>query len=217
MDKHAIWLTILLATCFVIRNSSPIGWIPLLLLKCLEGGYFHTFLRTLFMFGLPIIVFSIIFDSFFYGADSWVITWLNFLRVNLLYNLSAYFGLDPIYHYVLIVLPKVFHISLVPLIFGFCIYAREQQEMKQPPYLIIFSLFYLFMMSLIPHKEDRFLMPIFPAFFIMIGRAVIRHAETHPRIVRFYLYLLLVIEIVTLYIFTNYHKRSWEGAKWIAS
>jgi hypothetical protein len=72
-------------------------------------------------------------------------------------------------------------------------------------------------MSLIPHKEDRFLMPIFPAFFIILARLLIRHAESHPRLIRFYLYLLLFIEVTTLSIFTYFHKRSWEGAKWVAA
>ena len=82
---------------------------------------------------------------------------------------------------------------------------------------MVFVATYFVFMSLIAHKEDRFLLPIFPALFIMAARAAIYYTGSRPVLVRVYMCILIFIELTTTGIFTYYHKKNWEAAKWIAS
>lgn len=103
----------------MMRNTSPVGWIPLLAYKVLFEGSLIPFIISGLFVALPIICGSIYADTMYYGDDSneWVITSLNFLKVNLTNKISDYFGQDPIFMYV------VYSAAIFTVLLPFAFYA----------------------------------------------------------------------------------------------
>jgi hypothetical protein len=98
--------TALITLSFMLRNTSPIGWIPLLFLKVFKEGSFTPLLISLFVVALPIMALCIFCDTVNYSPagsfsmDEITITSINFLKVNVYEGLSKYFGEEPIYFYI---------------------------------------------------------------------------------------------------------------------
>jgi hypothetical protein len=79
----------------MIRSTAPIGWIPLLIIKILYDKSFKALLISGLTAGLLTLFVCISIDSAYYGGTELVITPLNFLKINVLHNLSKHFGDDP--------------------------------------------------------------------------------------------------------------------------
>lgn len=93
-----------------MRNTSPVGWIPLLLVKIIDEGAFLPFLTSGIFVALPLIFVIVYLDSIYYmGANTsstgtsldtrdeakqfeWTVTGYNFLKINVIDGLSKYFG-----------------------------------------------------------------------------------------------------------------------------
>lgn len=97
-DKNIVLLTSLLTLSFMIRNTSPIGWPPLILIKIVKDRSWLPFLCAFILVFIPVVFISVAFDSYVYG-DFPVITSLNFMRVNVSEGLSKYFGSSPFHYY----------------------------------------------------------------------------------------------------------------------
>jgi len=123
-------LTGLITISFLIRNTSPVGWIPLLFFKVLKEQSFIPFLIALFVVAIPVIVFSILLDTFYYQQGKITITALNFFNVNLVEGLSKYFGEDPIYQYLVVFLPSIFTLLIPFLYYSYYLYFSETRKKK---------------------------------------------------------------------------------------
>lgn len=66
LTTDTIVFTILLTISFMMRNTSPVGWVPLLFLKVKNDGAFLPFLLSGIFFALPIIALCIYLDSVYY-------------------------------------------------------------------------------------------------------------------------------------------------------
>jgi Alg9-like mannosyltransferase family len=75
-----------------IRNTSIIGWIPLLLFKMVEQRAFKTFIRAGILIAVPTMIMIIVIDSLYYGQLT--CTAYNFLVINVFDNRSAEFGVE---------------------------------------------------------------------------------------------------------------------------
>mmetsp|Transcript_102605 Transcript_102605/g.141885 ORF Transcript_102605/g.141885 Transcript_102605/m.141885 type:complete len:139 (-) Transcript_102605:36-452(-) len=101
-DKHftvsTCIVTALITFSFMMRNTSPIGWIPLLAIKVLYNQSFLPFLVAAFIIAVPIIGINVLLDSYFFDPtlSTWTFTGYNFLNVNLVEGISSYFGEQPI-------------------------------------------------------------------------------------------------------------------------
>lgn len=115
-----VLLTALITIAFIGRNTSIVGWIPLLAIKVLREGALPAFLLSAITVAIPCMAVMVYIDTVYYGGDEWVMTSLNFLKVNVLENLSQYFGVDPWYRYVLDYNPNIFTI-----LFPFVLYANS--------------------------------------------------------------------------------------------
>ena len=88
------------------------------------------------------------------------------------------------------------------------------------PYLTYYNVFYLFVFSMIKHKELRFLLPIVPFAFIMAGELLEQTIKQSNRwairsvrwIKRF-----IVIEIVSFILIVTYHHRLWEWEHYLVT
>ena len=66
-DRSVIIMTAMLSISFTIRNTSPIGWMPLLAIRVVKDGAFIPYLKAGFLIFFPIIGLSIALDSLYYG------------------------------------------------------------------------------------------------------------------------------------------------------
>lgn len=116
-------MTALITISFVMRNTSPIGWIPLLLHKIIFDGSFIPFLKSGFIVAIPTIFAAILIDSWFYGFENGLtFTSYNFLKVNLIHGFSKYFGENHPLWYLFATLPYT-TTALAPFtLFAMCYY-----------------------------------------------------------------------------------------------
>lgn len=130
-DKNVVILTAGLTVSFMIRNTSPIGWPPLLLYKIIYDGSFTPFVLAGFLVFLPVIGLFVLMDSYYYGIESFpVVTSYNFVKANLAEGLSKYFGVEPTYHYIIDVFPCIFTLLYPCLLGAFCIQIRNIYNRK---------------------------------------------------------------------------------------
>jgi len=81
-DLNTMKMTALISLSFMIRNTSPVGWIPLLLIKIIYEKSFINFLKAGIFVAIPVIILTILADSLYFGEIT--ITSYNFLKANLL-------------------------------------------------------------------------------------------------------------------------------------
>ncbi len=74
--------------------------------------------------------------------------------------------------------------------------------------------FYLLIFSLIPHKEPRFLLPVVPLCFLLLGQflATLIKSSTPKwrKLLKVYLGIAIFVEIGMTLFFLNFHFRNWE-------
>jgi len=76
----------------MMRNTSCVGWIPLLAIKVLREGALVPFIISGIFVALPILFAIVWIDTIMYNSDTWVLTSYNFLEMNIIHGLSKYFG-----------------------------------------------------------------------------------------------------------------------------
>lgn len=103
-EKNMIFMTFSITMAFLIRSSSLIGWVPLALIKIFEVYSFQSLLynfssvmKSGLFIAVPMVVFSIFMDSIYYGKLAF--PQFSFLYVNIVQNISAYFGTEPLLYY----------------------------------------------------------------------------------------------------------------------
>jgi phosphatidylinositol glycan class B len=150
----------------MMRNTSPVGWLPLLAIKVIQEGSLIPFIISGLFVALPILFGCVWMDTAVYGSEKWVFTGYNFLEMNIIHGLSKYFGEDGPLYYLVAAAPSIF-VILVPIaLLSTFTHIRNQQALQRTPYISYYTIFYVLFFSLIAHKEIRFLMPVIP--FIMI-------------------------------------------------
>ena len=206
---------------FVIRNTSPIGWVVLLTVKAVKTDFrkmFQNYIIGFFIIFLPIFSISIALDSWYYGKLT-IVPW-NFIQVNVFAGLSQNFGADPLLKYVNLEIPIRFNIYFPCIVLGIAKYARDTWSKKQTPYLVYYILSILTFLSLISHKEPKFLLPIFPPIFLMIGYYLaVNFSKTHPKQLKQYIYFGVILEIMINLYFVHLHEvgAGTSVMKWIRS
>ena len=190
----------------MMRNTSPIGWIPLLAHKVIYKGSLVPFILSGIFVALPIIALCTYVDTLYYGGDSWVFTGINFLKVNVVHGLSKYFGEDPWYWYLLSFAPAIYTV-MYPLVlyantYNHTILATQKGE---SPYLTYYTVFYVIFFSLIPHKEVRFLVPLIPFTLLTTGQFIASQLQRRPNLLRFFLMAYIVVELAVLAFLTLFH------------
>jgi hypothetical protein len=126
-----------------MRNTSPVGWIPLLFHKSYYQSIVPFVISGIFV-ALPLIFVCVYMDSIYYmhantsssGTSlnhhseikkfEWTITSLNFLKVNVLEGLSKYFGDHRFTEYIFKFLPEdIFRGMIIFMVFGVYVHYKE--------------------------------------------------------------------------------------------
>lgn len=206
---NTVILTALITVSFMIRNTSPVGWVPLLAYKVLKEGSLVPFIISGIFVAIPLIGFLIFVDSQFYGSEKWVLTSYNFLEMNLLHGLSKYFGEDGPLYYFIAGYPAIFTLLVLPALFSMFSHIGFASQLGKVPYCSFYVIFYLGFYTLIAHKEVRFLMPCIP--FVMMTTAELLHftvVRSKPLVAFFWLWMYIFVEVITLSVMTLNHERA---------
>jgi phosphatidylinositol glycan class B len=92
VDTRMELMTVSITLAFIVRSSSIIGWVPLLLAKMYQSkAYIISFLTVAYI-AILLIIISISIDSMFYKRLT--CPQYNFLYYNILESLSEKFGVD---------------------------------------------------------------------------------------------------------------------------
>ena len=93
-----ILMTFAITIAFLVRSSSLVGWIPLAIYKMFQSWpYFVAILQAGVFIAVPVVCFSVFLDSLYYGTLTF--PQLNFVYLNVVDNLSKYFGVSPTFYY----------------------------------------------------------------------------------------------------------------------
>jgi hypothetical protein len=116
----------------MMRNTSPIGWIPLLFIKVFRDKAFMPFLVSAILVAVPIIFLSTLLDSYYYTPEGqpfeWTLTGKNFLVVNVVEGLSKYFGDHPTWQYLFVYGPAMFTVAYPLVVYSVYFYTRESLQ-----------------------------------------------------------------------------------------
>ena len=211
-NMNTVLLTTTITLSFMMRNTSPIGWVPLLAIKVLFEGALLPFLIAGIFVAVPVMAFTIYVDTLFYKGTidlfDPVLTSYNFMKVNLLHNLSAYFGTDPWWQYIFVFALAIFRIMWPAMVLSLFNHLRTKQNKKEWPYLTFYNVFYLIVFSVIPHKEMRFLLPILPFAFIMIGELlaqIIKKDSGLSTVASLSIKIFIAVELIVMAIYVAFH------------
>ena len=91
-------LTGILTLSFVVRCTSPLGWIACILIKIVVDRSFKPFITAALFVFIPLLGVSVAMDSCYFGEFP-VFTALNFLKINVLDAHSNFFGTAPWEYY----------------------------------------------------------------------------------------------------------------------
>ena len=97
-------MTFGITMAFLVRSSSIIGWVPLALIYIFKANSFECMIYNLLaiiqaglFIAIPMVFLSLCMDSLYYGT--FVFSQFNFVYVNVVQNISAYFGSEPMLFY----------------------------------------------------------------------------------------------------------------------
>lgn len=169
-DTNLQKMTLLISITFLARSSSLAAWIPLAILKMAED---INWLLPILVAGLsvtvPVCALSVFIDSYYYGV--FTIPQVNFVHVNVVENVSKYFGFEPWYFYIEGFKEEFCTVYFLGL-FGLSLFTVQQMcgslkafnanvnGASRIPSLFVFIIAYLTVLSMVDHKELRFYAPL---------------------------------------------------------
>ena len=149
--NYVLWISI----SFMMRPTTAIFWIPMVFTDVIYQRSLKTLILKMVPQAVLVILLAIAFDSYMFGGLV-IIPW-NFLSVNLLHDVSAQYGLQPIHWYMTNFFPALLlGYGVYPLALGML------RSYKQSKVIFVSLLWTLIVYSILGHKEHRFLMPTIP-------------------------------------------------------
>ena len=97
IDINAMILTLFMTISFIMRSTSFIPWMIPMIYKVFVHKTFMKFIFWIFAVALPIMMFSVAWDSYFYGKLTF--TAYNFFDFNVLSGQSKHFGVNSSFNY----------------------------------------------------------------------------------------------------------------------
>ncbi|KAI8905543.1 Alg9-like mannosyltransferase family-domain-containing protein [Gorgonomyces haynaldii] len=193
----------------IIRPTNALFWIYLgLNLIYTFPERFFTILFDTLVIGMGTIWLEMIINYQFFGK--WVWTPFNFLRVNVLEGISLFYGTQPFYFYFLVGLPVVL-LTMLPIVAYGVLKTNDRHK------LLYFNtcVFVVCVLSLLGHKEFRFLMPIVPLCLVYGGYGMHnlklqdqkRNRTGTSSLLNRVILLLLLTHLPLMYYTTRVHKR----------
>ncbi len=128
------------------------------------------FYSSALLIAIPTVFLIFIFDTYFYQQLTFVP--LNFLQKNVVEDISSRFGVTPPFEYFFVFIPLSYNFMTILLVLAISYNIGECRKKLLFPHMLVLVVSYVYVFSLIAHKEDRFLLPIAPFIFLIIGNYV---------------------------------------------
>ncbi|XP_044763803.1 GPI mannosyltransferase 4-like isoform X1 [Coccinella septempunctata] len=168
--------------------------------RVISNIHFHLRILALVVCALPVLLFVVLVDSFYYGYISWgeigmldvsinsfVFTPWNFFKYNTnVQNLKQH-GIHPRYLHFLVNMPLLFSILAVAHLYnlGFYFHRLTQSKYSYLPsirsikgLMTVSTLLPLSLLSLFPHQEPRFLIPLLLPLVYLYGTKILPEKES---------------------------------------
>ena len=156
------------ALACVIRPTNAILWLYLgfsLLMRCRNLFNQVAIIHDVLVTGLLAVCLSMAIDYQMYGE--WTFVPLQFVKFNVLQNISLFYGGHAFHWYFTQGLPVVL-LTMLPLTIWGWICTKEQQKR----HLFSMCVWTVMVLSIQSHKEFRFLMPLVPVLLIYAGHGL---------------------------------------------
>lgn len=189
--RYLFFSGILLGIGFMINFTIAIFLIPIFLTLM----YYNNIKKILLYFlsgFLLICLFQGLIDLFTY--DSFFISPINFFKQDVIEQVSIQFGVEPFYYYFTSILKNWSFLSIlfVPL------FIIGLKNIRKTSYLIIDSIFLpLIILSLIPHKEYRFIFLFLPLFLLVIANGIFNMISYFSKSKNLILFIILSLVVIT--------------------
>ncbi|XP_014281263.1 GPI mannosyltransferase 3 [Halyomorpha halys] len=168
----SIVFTSLLSLLCYIRPTAIILWIPLVMINIFNSKKpFHIVATRYIPVAFVVGILNVAIDSYYYGSLTF--TPFNFFKINVLENIGSFYGTHNLFWYWYIGLPVVIGLQIIPLyltvllkIFNLSHFIRSLKYDVESQ-MILTIIWTVTVLSFIPHKEFRFLLPLLPmAMFV---------------------------------------------------
>lgn len=153
-----LWITSLL--CF-IRPTAAITWLPLCFYHIKKTAF------PLWKILLQYLIIGFVTFAFCVGLDSWaygkfIITPWQFFEHNVINDIGSYYGVHSWHWYFSIGLPAILGVTSIPFIFAVVNTIKSPSSYPTRVWLLISIIFTLTVLSVISHKEFRFILLLLP-------------------------------------------------------
>jgi phosphatidylinositol glycan class B len=117
--------------------------------------------KNYILVGLVVAAATTMLDTYFYGKINFT-PW-GFLQANILNDIGVFYGTHPLHWYINIGIPVVLGVHLVPFLLG-SFKALTYDRINVEKVLLFAIVWTVAVLSLVRHKEVRFILPLFPMF-----------------------------------------------------
>ena len=203
--QHEIIYVIIISSSFIMRPTTAVFWIPLVLYHINILYKKSLIITTLVTRLIPCAASTLLvltsIDSKLYGKVVFI-PW-NFLKINVLKNISSQYGIEPWYYYFTHTLLPLLNISSIFAIGGI---SQLRNYKKDTSIYIAATMWTLGVLSTIEHKEQRFILPLFPVILCYAAKfshEIIIRRELHRKAIAT---SVLVLNILPLIYLLFWHK-----------
>jgi len=192
----------LYAYAFLLRPTSAIISITLIIIQIVR--YKFTAIKNLILAAilgaLPVVLFGILVDSLYYGKFQF--TMYYFAKINIAEGISKYYGSHEPFWYFTTGLP-FYLLTYVPFaVFGLIKCWKEIKDRA----LIYLILVYIGAMSLLAHKEDRFMLPVIVHLVIISGFCLSGILQKYKKTGLFLILFCVFSQLIFLGIYNNVYR-----------
>ena len=181
---HRIWRAraafFLGGISLAIRGTSVAAYVPIgMLLALKETSWWkktNYLLSVCAMHGILGIGLAFVVDFWFFGFP--VLPLLGNFHFNVMLNHATLYGSHPWHWYLTAGTPAVVGILLPFLMSDLASPSRWSKGQRN---LWIVAIIYTFVMSIPPHKEFRFILPLLPVYCLLVGETLQVHLGVHRR------------------------------------
>lgn len=205
-DSHNfLWIVALV--CF-IRPTAAILWLPLCVFHMQKSAHsiIELLIKRYLLIGLLVGASVIALDSYAHG--SFIVTPVEFFKVNILENIGSFYGEHPWYWYFTTGLPTILGPFTLPFLFAVVQTVQHKDVYPDRFNLLIATLFALIIYSLLPHKEFRFVLPLLPICLHITSDALAKWSQKASHLFIWIVALsLLVLNVIPAVYLSWIHQR----------
>lgn len=148
---------------------------------------------------ITVLFLDAVLNHAFYA--SWKIPLLNFFKFNVYDSLSSFYGISRMDFYIFQAIPILLLNYLPFFVYGIIYSTSKFTSLK------VLLMAYIFLFTMIPHKEFRFIYPLMPVLLIFSANGFLQISSKVSVLATKLIFLVtLVLSVVISIYFTQYHE-----------